>query len=254
MQKSSFAIASATAANPGEFFMVAGADAGGPSLPVAVSPLRDNMVRFISAVAVLRASPRIGVSETDAISRPMRDNRPVGTRSESDMSTDNQVDGSGWGNVRFRPRRLGTPASGDDAAQARFVQGAILFVVVALAYPWYAYWVQSRLLAADANRALSAIEEEIRALPDAADIMTGEPAPTLPIQVRSATPRILGVSEGTALSVIVADLRGSSLDAATTRLCTEAARWTRRPIAGRTFRVQAYRRSEPATTVGTIRC
>jgi hypothetical protein len=184
----------------------------------------------------------------------VRKNRRLGSGAEIHMATDNQADGTGWGNVRFRPRRVGTLSSGDDAAQSRFVQGAVLFVVVTLAYPWYAYWVQSRLLAADANRALSAIEEEIRALPDAADIMIGEPAPTLPIQVRSAAPRILGVSEGAALSVIVADLHGSSLDAATTQLCAEAVRWTRRPIAGRTFRVQAYHRSQPATTVGTIRC
>ncbi len=56
----------------------------------------------------------------------------------------------GWGNAWFRVRRaagVGVTSAADP--QSRFVIGLIVFVVVALAYPWYSYWVQSRLFTND---------------------------------------------------------------------------------------------------------
>lgn len=70
-------------------------------------------------------------------------------------------------NVRFRPRHLRSRGAPDDAAHSRFVHGAILFVAVALLYPWYSYRVQSRLMEADMARALAAADVEMRRLAEA---------------------------------------------------------------------------------------
>ncbi len=70
---------------------------------------------------------------------------------------------SDWGDVRFRSRRTryaeGTP---EDNATARFVIGILVFLVVALLYPWYSYWVQSRLVARDLEKAAAAVETQLR--------------------------------------------------------------------------------------------
>lgn len=165
-----------------------------------------------------------------------------------------ESDKDDWQAVRFRPRHAGTRSLPDDDARARFVYGAILFVAVALAYPWYSYWVQSRLLAADVNRALTEAEKEVRAAVSQVEPALDYAGPAAMAPVRPHRPRILGVSEGAATSVIVADLDGESLDAAEPKLCVQAAGWIRRPTAGMRFRVQSFRRSEPALTVGSIRC
>lgn len=164
------------------------------------------------------------------------------------------TDKNDWDSIRFRPRRTGVQTSPDDDAHSRFVVGAILFVVVALAYPWYSYWVHSRLAAAEMRQALATVEQEMRTASTQVDdaIEESRTAPVLP--AHRSRPRILGVSEGAALSVIIADLDGASLAEAEPRLCMDAARWMRRPTAGRTFRVQSFRRSEPALTAGTIQC
>ncbi|HZX81612.1 MAG TPA: hypothetical protein VFE72_11750 [Lysobacter sp.] len=164
------------------------------------------------------------------------------------MATDGDGD---WSNVRFRPRRVGGTATDGDAA-ARFAWGAILFVAVALAYPWYAYWVQSYLLERDARRALTSIDRDLRAmearLPDAFD------EPPMQAPRRTPSPRILGIGEGATTSVIVADLDGAHLHDVESQLCAGAARWTRRPVTGRAFRVQRYLGTSPAITVGVVRC
>ncbi|HEY4583597.1 MAG TPA: hypothetical protein VIG88_12180 [Lysobacter sp.] len=169
------------------------------------------------------------------------------------MATDG--DNDGWGNVRFRPRRIGGTASGGDGAGTYVALGALLFVFVALAYPWYSYRVHSRLAERDARRALASIDRDFRTMQaQVQDALDEPPPPSLPAPPRLPSPRILGISEGATASVIVADLDGASLDDAHPHLCTDAARWTRRPIAGRSFRVQRYLGRSPAITAGVIRC
>ena len=166
------------------------------------------------------------------------------------MATD--TDGEGFGEIRLRPRRVGGDKPGEDHANARFLWGTLLFVLVAAAYPWYSYWVHSHLVERDARRALASFGRDFRAMEtqvaealDESPMQTARPLPS---------PRILGVSEGTTTSVIVADLDGVSLDDAQSRLCAEASRWTQRTVAGRTFRVQRYLGRSPAVTIGVIRC
>jgi hypothetical protein len=168
---------------------------------------------------------------------------------------DENGNGDDWSNVRFRPRRVGTDPSGDNPAQARFVQGALLFVVVALAYPWYSYWVQSHLLTEDSKRALARVDEEMRAIAAQAEAPLIETSTVDASRLRrTSSPRIVGISEGAATSVIVADMDGAALIDSERRLCADATRWTGRSTAGRTFRVQGYRGSQPAVTIGSIRC
>lgn len=160
-----------------------------------------------------------------------------------------------WSDVRFRPRRVGGSATPEDASHSRFVYGVLLFVGVALVYPWYSYRVQSRLMEADAKKALAAAEVEMRKFNRHVDgMLDGAPEVQRAIPLQDPSPRIVGVSEGAATSVIVADLDGASLRDATPVLCADATRWTGRQTAGRTFRVQSYRRTAPAITVGTIQC
>lgn len=169
------------------------------------------------------------------------------------MATENGNDD--WSNLRFRPRRVGSHAPPEDAAHSRFVYGAILFVAVALAYPWYSYWVQSHLLAADAKRAIKSFEADVQRVEQEAGAAVDETTAVDPsLLVRRSSPRILGISEGAATSVVVADLDGASLMQAERRLCSEAALWARRPVAGRSFRIQSYRGAQPAVSVGSIRC
>lgn len=163
-------------------------------------------------------------------------------------------DNTDWSDIRIRPRNTGPRTSPDDNAHTRFVLGAVLFVAVALAYPWYSYWVQSRLLTAEVEQALAVTGHEMQAIAHEADAAFGQArtAATV-VNARAPRPRILGVSEGTT-AVIVADLDGASVVDATADLCRQATRWTRRSSDGRTFRVQSYRRPAPAVTVGSIQC
>src|SRR3546814_4745192 len=68
-----------------------------------------------------------------------------------------------WGNLRFTPRRGGySQGSPEDNANSRFVIGLVVFVLVALLYPWYSYWVQARLVARDVTRAVEVMDAQLR--------------------------------------------------------------------------------------------
>ncbi|GAB3306767.1 hypothetical protein [Luteimonas notoginsengisoli] len=68
-----------------------------------------------------------------------------------------------FGSLRFSSRRNryaeGTP---EDNANSRFVIGLVVFVAVALLYPWYSYWVQTQLLARDFQRAAGELGAQLR--------------------------------------------------------------------------------------------
>jgi hypothetical protein len=162
-----------------------------------------------------------------------------------------------WGNVRFRTRRAVTNRSRGDEGDTRLVTAAVLFVVVALAYPWYSYWVHSRLLARDMREVAGEFDKQARQLETAVStrLQTLPPPHSYaPTRTASAPIRVMGVSEGTSGAVLVAQLGNSSLADARDSLCFQASRWTRRSTDGRTFRVQRYRGNAPATHAGSIRC
>lgn len=121
-----------------------------------------------------------------------------------------------WGNVRYRggSRRPGL-AAGDEAG-TRFVIGVVVFLAVALAYPWYEYWVQSRLLAREVQ--------------------------------------VVGASGGSGGAVVIVRMGEASLDEAAPEICRQAGAWLRTSVQGQRLRVQRHRGNAPALEVGQVGC
>lgn len=162
-----------------------------------------------------------------------------------------------WGNVRFRPRSAAANRSSGEEADTRFIAGAVLFVLVALAYPWYSYWVNSHLLARDMRAAAVELDKQTRQFESELSAQM-QPRPSVrhstPTRAATAEVRVMGVSEGTNGVVLLAELGDRSLADAREALCFQASRWIRRSADGRTFRVQRYRGNAPARHAGSIRC
>src|SRR3546814_14135886 len=68
-----------------------------------------------------------------------------------------------WGNLRFTQRGGGySQGSPEDNANSWFVIGLVVFVLVALLYAWYSYWVQARLVERDVTRAVEVMDAQLR--------------------------------------------------------------------------------------------
>lgn len=161
-----------------------------------------------------------------------------------------------WGNVRFRPRVAG-PSKGTDQSDGCVKLAVIVFVAVALAYPWYSYWVHAHLLSRDMQAAAVEFNKQARALESAASTpwQTLSALSDVPVARAVSTPiRLMGISEGTSGAVLVAELGDSSLADARDSLCFQASRWSGRSSSGRAFRVQRYRGNAPAVHAGSIQC
>jgi predicted phosphoribosyltransferase len=160
-----------------------------------------------------------------------------------------------WDNVRFDRRPRGAHPAEDPAA-SRFAIGLTVFLVVALVFPWYAYWVCTRLLAADAEAALqqlagesAAASAQWRAQASAANARQRERQQ----RDRIARVTVRGISEGSGATVVIVDLGEASLAEATESICRQVRR-LRREGTYDALRVQRFRGAAPALTVGTIRC
>ncbi|MGY1424503.1 hypothetical protein [Lysobacter sp. A289] len=66
-----------------------------------------------------------------------------------------------WGNVRFRRSSRTPDGSPDDNADPRFWVGLVVFLMVALAYPWYSYWVHAQLLSRSFQEAADSLGREL---------------------------------------------------------------------------------------------
>ncbi|HVI26765.1 MAG TPA: hypothetical protein VM576_11365 [Xanthomonadaceae bacterium] len=162
-----------------------------------------------------------------------------------------------WGNVRFRRRARYAPDSPEDAASARFTIGLIVFVGVALAYPWYAYWVQSRLLARDLAAGVAQVEQQLSAA-DAeaarrlADLQRARHAASQRARVQAV--RVMGAYPGADRPTVIVQLGTATLEESGATICRQAAAWLGRPVSGTLLRVQQHRGSAPALDIGNIRC
>ena len=161
------------------------------------------------------------------------------------------------GNVRFRPRSRYAESTPEDAASTRFAIGIAVFLVAALAYPWYSYWVQTRLaarelegIAAELSRQLEDQSSEVRqrvVASAAAREASSE-------RRRLAGVRVMGVSLVRGEPVAIVELNGTSaMDSAHT-ICRQAAASIRQSMSGRTLRIQRYRRNLPAIDSGVVLC
>lgn len=157
--------------------------------------------------------------------------------------------------ITFRqPPRWAAPAS-----DGRFGLGVAIFLVVALAYPWYAYWVQSHLLARD----LQAGVEEFSASMDKVDgqLRAGlaesqqrsRETQQQTIDGRIAAVRVTGVSEGDPPLVIV-QVGGSNVWESRTRVCSQGEAWLERSLSRRRVRVQAVHPSGRAGEIQELAC
>jgi len=161
-----------------------------------------------------------------------------------------------WGNIRFRPRsRL--PGQHEDDFDSRFATAIVIFLLVALAHPWYAYWVQTRLMARDLERAASELARPVRAAAGEAEklpqIRTASHRADLQ-QQRVNRVRIVGATLGSGSPMVIVELGGAGLAESSPTICRQAAEWLGRPLDGMSLRVQRGQAGRSAIRVGTIRC
>jgi hypothetical protein len=170
--------------------------------------------------------------------------------SDRDISSD-----PGWRNFQRRPPYPGH-AVGEDPAATRFAIGLSAFLIVAIAYPWYSYWVSTRLLAADLEAGLRQVASESAAasahwrsrmaIRSAREVERER-------QQRIASVVVHGIGESSGPTVVIVDLGSAGLEEATPAICAQLQR-QRGARPGDVLRVQRFRGSEPALSVGSIRC
>lgn len=160
----------------------------------------------------------------------------------------------GASHVRFRPRRLREGVDGDDA-ERRFITGLVVFLVVVLLYPWYAYRVQAWLTARDLAAAAKALEREsVAGAALQAERMARMVRPPEPAYVPPASIRIMGAMELRNGPMAIVDLAGRPLDEVTPIICLRVQEHLGTPTIGREIRVQRWRRNAPAVSMGSVQC
>lgn len=164
--------------------------------------------------------------------------------------------------------------------------GIYVAVLIALAYPWYANWVDRVVLARDLAAATRAFEAAVPAATtprptrrDAAPTMSdpisqfgadvahhatralrdGVDQPVQRNDAQSRMRRLAAVEVAGAMDVapatLIVELNGAALEEARETICAQAAAVLRRPLAaGESLRVQRYRGNDPARELGMITC
>lgn len=174
-------------------------------------------------------------------------------------------EGRDWGNVKFRARReRGMQTHSADDAQSRFVTGLVVFLVVALAYPWYSYWVQSRLLVHEVEAGFRQAGAEVDALMRQAEAELAQQQQAsaraeqarreITARERIAAVRVMGASDGTAGPVAVVNFGQAGVAESTAQVCQQAERFLGRALDGKRLRLQRYRGTRPATDAGAVNC
>lgn len=145
----------------------------------------------------------------------------------------------------------------EQGADRRFVTGLLVFLAVALAYPWYAFFVESwlteRMLAKAALDAQQMMVEQGRQVQAAQRESARERRAESRAQ-RIAAVQVAGVSDNGGEPVVIVRLGSASLDESRARICAQAADWLRRPVAGTRLRIQRHNGDRPATDAGTLSC
>jgi hypothetical protein len=168
--------------------------------------------------------------------------------------TDNEK--KDWGNMRFRPLSRRSPGQHEDS-DSRFATAIVIFLLVALAYPWYAYWVQSRLMARDLEQAASELDRQVRATAGEVEhlpqVQTASSRADLQ-QQRVNRVRIVGATLGNGSPMVIAEMHGAGLAESSPTICRQAAEWLGRPLDGMALRVQRGQAGRGTIRMGTIRC
>ncbi|WP_222564912.1 hypothetical protein [Novilysobacter antarcticus] len=170
---------------------------------------------------------------------------------------DEPTKGREWGNVRFRRNSRSSEGSLDDSADSRFWIGLLVFLMVALAYPWYSYWVNAQLLSRSFQKAADSIGREL----DVAARQSRQKRAANTAQrkesersARIANVRVVGVSPNRAGPVAIVRLGNAGLAESTLTICRQSEVMLGSSLDGQLLRVQEHRGSQPAISVGNIRC
>ena len=161
------------------------------------------------------------------------------------------------GNIRFRPRSRYAESSPEDIASTRFAIGVAVFLVVALAYPWYSYWVQSHLLARDIEVATESLGAQVNAGVEEVARQSAEAAARQSAardQRRRASARVVGATMTRGKPVVIVDLGQTTIGESRAVICRSAAGWLGQSVSGKAVHVQRYRGRLPAISSGDIRC
>ena len=163
-----------------------------------------------------------------------------------------------WGNLRFRRRRsgppLGTPV---DNAESRFWIGVGLFLLVALLYPWYSYWVNARLLTLDLKAAGQEFERQLKASAEQARqqaAATDVRRQSISRQQRIAAVRVVGAVPSSTGPIVIVRLGQASLSEATPTICRQAEGMLGMSLGGERLRVQRHRGGQATEPAGAVRC
>ncbi|MDN5781878.1 MAG: hypothetical protein L0H23_07620 [Luteimonas sp.] len=189
-----------------------------------------------------------------------RHSRPEAGVEQGDGMTE-QTTSSGekdWGNLRFTPRRghymEGSP---EDNANSRFLIGLVVFVVVALLYPWYSYQVQTRLAARDLTRVVEAVDFQVRSELKAVEGQARQAAQRSQATVdrrRVAAVRVVGAMATSGKPVVIVNMGEAGLSESRATICRQASRWLKRSTSGMTLQVQSHRERLPAVSIGSVDC
>lgn len=161
-----------------------------------------------------------------------------------------------WGNFRLRPRSQ-PPGQHEDDASRRFATAIVVFVLVALAYPWYGYWVQSRLAARDLARAADALGRQVQtaAVETQATAQARATSGRAEMQQQRVNRlRIVGATLGNGSPMVIVEMGGAGLAGSAPEICRQAAEWLGRPLDGVALRVQRGQAGRGTIRVGTIHC
>lgn len=157
-----------------------------------------------------------------------------------------------WGNIR-----ISRPVSWARSENKNYFQiGLIIFLSVALVYPWYAYKVNDYLMSRDLQATIANMEREGAAAAKQASLQAAKSKAAFEaadLQQRLSQVRIKGIA-GQDPPVVLVELGRASLEEAESIVCRQAAAWLRTSTSGRVLRVQRFRGSQPALEAGELAC
>jgi|SRR5690606_4412898 len=174
------------------------------------------------------------------------------------MTDQNTTPGKDWDNLRFRPHRdRRAQGSPDGNANSRFVIGLVVVVMLVLSYPWYAYWVQTRLMARDlasiGERFEAEMRSQSRAVAEQAEL-AAKRRQGIADRRRVAAVRVVGAMATGGRTVVIVEMGNADFRESRATICRQASRWLKRSTAGMTLHVQSQRGRSPAKSVGAVEC
>lgn len=157
--------------------------------------------------------------------------------------------------LQFRPRAM--PAAPRPGGPDHFWAGVAIFLLVAMVYPFYSYAVHSYLLGRELDAAAAMMSDELdrlgaEARREADETRRAAAAESMRQRQRGVT--VVGTTTIRGKRVVVVNLGQASLAEAKARICAQAERNFREPLAGEELRIQRHRGNQPAMDAGTIIC